>query len=398
MTIDTGVVLAGGEGRRLRPLTKNRPKPMLPAGNRPILEHVVDTLVDAGVERIVLVVGYKRARVQEHFGPSYRDIPIEYAIQEKELGSGHALLQTRERVEGPMLVLNGDRVINPEIVTDVADAFGDCGDPALAVMEHPDADTFGAVRLDGDRVTELVEKPTVGEYRLINAGVYAFTPAIFGALAETPKRDGELDLTAAISRRIEDEGKPVRGVRVDGLWADATFPWDLLYITREVLHTDRVDEPESEDTLYVAPSAIVHPDATLQPPLVVGPDCEVGPNAVVGPETALGRNVTVGANATVERSVLDADTRVGAGSTLVEFVTGEDVALGANTTVPGGPADVALDDRVYRDQRLGAVFADRVTARGGVTADPGTLVGPNATLGTGVLVRGHIDEDSEVVR
>jgi hypothetical protein len=66
--------------------------------------------------------------------------------------------------------------------------------------------------------------------------------------------------------------------------------------------------------------------------------------------------------------------------------------------VPGGPADVALDDRVYRDQQLGAVFADRVDARGGVTAEPGSLVGPNATLGTGVHVRGRIDEDSEVVR
>jgi NDP-sugar pyrophosphorylase family protein len=370
---------------------------MLPAGNRPILEHVLDTLVAADVEQIVLVVGYKRDRVQEHFGPSYRGVPIEYARQEKELGSGHALLQAREHVDGPMLVLNGDRVIGSDIVTDVAAAFGDRGEPTLAVMEHPEAHTFGAVRLDGDQVTELVEKPLAGEYRLINAGVYAFTPAIFDALAETPKRDGELDLTAAISRRIDDDA-PVWGVRTDGLWADATFPWDLLSITRKLLRTDRVAEPETEDALHVAPSAIVHPDATLRAPLVVGPDCEVGPNAVVGPEAALGRNTTVGANATVERSVLDADTRVGAGSTLVECVTGEDVDLGANTTVPGGPADVALEDRVYRDQHLGAVFADRVAAHGGVTAEPGALVGPNTRLGTGVLVRGRIAEGSEVVR
>jgi glucose-1-phosphate thymidylyltransferase len=370
---------------------------MLPAGNRPILEHVLDTLVDADVERIVLVVGYKRDRVQEHFGPSYRDTPIDYAIQGKELGSGHALLQAREAVDGPMLVLNGDRVIDPGIVTDVAGAFADRGEPTMAVMEHPEAHQFGAVTLNGDRVSELVEKPMAGEYRLINAGVYAFTPAMFDALAETPKQEGELDLTAAISRRI-DADEPVWGVRTGGLWADATFPWDLLFITRKVLHTDRIAERETEETLHVAPSAIVHPDATLRAPLVVGPDCEVGPNAVVGPDTALGRNVTVGANATVERSVLDADTRVGAGSTLIECVTGEDVDLGANTTVPGGAADVALADRVYRDQHLGAVFADRVEAKGGVVAEPGALVGPNATLGTGVHVRGRIDEDSEVVR
>jgi glucose-1-phosphate thymidylyltransferase len=397
MSLDTGVVLAGGEGRRLRPLTRNRPKPMLPAGNRPILEHVLDTLVDADVERIVLVVGYKRDRVQEHVGPSYRDVPVEYAIQRKELGSGHALLQARDLVDDPALVLNGDRIIDPGIVADVADAFADRGEPTLAVMEHPKAHTFGAVSLDGDRITELVEKPVVGEYRLINAGVYAFTPDIFAGLADTPKRDGELDLTAAIARRIDD-GDPVWGVRTDGLWADATFPWDLLHITREVLHTDRIDEPETDDALHVAPSAIVHPDATLRGPLVVGPDCEVGPNAVVGPDTALGRNVTVGPNVTVERSVVDADTRVEAGSTLVECVTGEDVHLGVGTTVPGGPADVTLEDRVYRGQDLGAVLADRVVARGGVTTTPGTLVGPNATLGSGVRVQGRIREGAEVVR
>jgi glucose-1-phosphate thymidylyltransferase len=397
MTLDTGVVLAGGEGRRLRPLTRNRPKPMLPAGNRPILEHVVDTLIEAGVDRVVLVVGYRRNRVQEHFGPSYRGTELEYAIQRNELGSGHALLQARDLIDGPALVLNGDRVIDADIVADVADAFADREEPTLAVMEHDQAHRFGAVRLDGDRVTELVEKPMAGEYRLINAGVYAFTPDVFDLLAETPKREGELDLTAAIERRIDAED-PVWGVRTSGLWADATFPWDVLEVTRRVLATDGIDEPETEDALHVAPSARVHADATLRAPLVVGPDCEVGPNAVVGPDTALGQNVTVGANTTIAGSVIDGDSRIGPGSTLVDCVTGEDVHLGPGTTVPGGPATVALDDRVHRDETLGAVFADRVRARGGVTCEPGALVGPNAELGPGVVVRGRVPEDAEVVR
>jgi glucose-1-phosphate thymidylyltransferase len=397
MIPDCGVVLAAGEGTRLRPLTHNRPKPMLPAANRPILEYVLETLVEAGVSELVLVVGYKRDRVQEHFGPTFRDVPIRYVVQEKQLGSGHALLQAREAVDEPMLVVNGDRVIEPDMVRAVAERYGETGRATMAVLEHPEAHTYGAVRLDGERVVELVEKPTAGQYRLINAGVYAFGSAMFETVDETPREEGELGLTEALVRRIE-EGIAVEGVLVDGLWADATFPWDLLDLSREVLREGRVSEDERQPSVYVSKRARVHETATLQAPVVVGPDCEVGPGAVVGPNVALGRNVTLGANSTVVGSVLDADTRVGAGSTLVETVTGQDVHLGAGTVVAGGPADVVLDERVFQGQDLGAVFADRVRAGGCVSTEPGALVGTGATIGTGVVVRGRVPVDAEVVR
>jgi glucose-1-phosphate thymidylyltransferase len=370
---------------------------MLPATNRPILEHVLETLVDAGVEELVLVVGYKRDRVQEHFGPTFRDVPIRYVVQRKQLGSGHALLQAREEVDGSMLVVNGDRVIEPEMVRAVASRYEETGEATLAVLEHPEAHTYGAVRLEDDQVVELVEKPMAGEYRLINAGIYAFGPTMFETVEETPREAGELALTEAIVGRI-GAGVPVQGVLVEGLWADATFPWDLLELSREVLREGRVTEDERHPSVFVSKRARVHDSAVLQGPVVVGPDCEVGPGAVVGPNVALGRNVTVGANSTVVGSVLDADTRVGPGSTLVDTVTGQDVHLGAGTVVPGGPADVVLEGRVFPGEALGAVFADRVRAGGGVTADPGTLVGTSASIGNGVVVSGRIATDAEVVR
>src|SRR6056297_2210942 len=145
MDIDTAVVLAAGEGTRLRPLTRNRPKPMLPAGNRPILEHVFDALVEAGVEELVVVVGYKRDRVQNHFGPTYRDVPIQYVTQRKQLGSGHALLQARNDVEGSHLVLNGDRLIDAGTVTAVANSHAQTGHPAIAVVERQETSRYGAI-------------------------------------------------------------------------------------------------------------------------------------------------------------------------------------------------------------------------------------------------------------
>ncbi|MFC6725290.1 sugar phosphate nucleotidyltransferase, partial [Halobium palmae] len=174
MTVDTAVVLAAGEGKRLRPLTEHRPKPMLPAGTRPILELVLDALVEAGVSELHLVVGYGRDRIQSHVGPTYRDLSVTYHRQAKQLGSGHALLQAAENVDEECLVVNGDQVVSTRIVRDVMEAHTDEDVATLAVVESDAAPNYGAVRLDGDRVVELVERPGVEGYHLLNAGVYAF--------------------------------------------------------------------------------------------------------------------------------------------------------------------------------------------------------------------------------
>jgi len=398
MDTTTGVVLAAGEGTRLRPLTRNRPKPMLPAAGRPVLEYVLDALIEAGIEELVLVVGYGRDRVQDHFGPTYRDRPVEYVVQGPRLGSGHALLQARDVVDGPMVVVNGDRVVDASMVGAVRSAHGDDVAATVGVIEGPDPSRYGAVSLDGDRVTGLVEKPAddAPDDRPINAGIYAFGPSVFDALEATPRRTGELPLPDTVAGLVGTD-RPVRGVVVDGLWVDATYPWDLLAVARRLLADGRVDGIQRHPGVWVAGSASVD-EATLRGPVVVGPDCELAPGAVVGPDTALGQNVTVGANAVVEGSVIDADTRVGPASALSDCVTGRTVRLGPNTVAPGGPADVVVDERVFRDERLGAVVADRARAGGGVRLAPGTLIGPSARLGTGVVAEGRIKEGAEVVR
>ncbi|WP_424002614.1 bifunctional sugar-1-phosphate nucleotidylyltransferase/acetyltransferase [Haloarcula salina] len=396
MHIDTAVVLAAGEGTRLRPLTRNRPKPMLPAANRPILEHVFDALVEAGIEQLVAVVGFKRDRVQDHFGPTYRGVPITYVTQHKQLGSGHALLQSRAAVDGPLLVMNGDRLVDAGTIEAVDASYDETGDTSIAVVERQDTSRYGAVQVRDRDIVEIVEKPSRDDYRLINGGVYAFDGDIFDAIDETTRHAGELALTDTIELLLETDR--VRAVEVDGMWVDATYPWDLLTVACEVLARGRVVESARDERVWVDDSARVHDEAVLQAPVVVGPDCEVGPDAVIGPDVALGRNVTVGANTVVRHSVLDADTRVDPSSTLIDTVTGQDVTLGAATVAPGGPADVQVGTEVFEDQQLGAVVADRADARGDVSFVPGSLVGPNAQIATGVTVDGTVPEDAEVVR
>jgi Nucleoside-diphosphate-sugar pyrophosphorylase involved in lipopolysaccharide biosynthesis/translation initiation factor 2B, gamma/epsilon subunits (eIF-2Bgamma/eIF-2Bepsilon) len=397
MSAQTAVVLAAGEGTRLRPLTRNRPKPMLPAANRPVLEHVLDALVEAGLGRIVLVVGYRRERVQEHFGPTYRDVALEYVVQGKQLGSGHALLQARDAVEGPVLAVNGDRVIEASSIRQVADAFEE-GDAtaAMGVLERRNASRYGAVTLRGRDVAELVEKPDDDDYRLINGGVYAFEPSVFEAIDRTPREAGELALTDTITRLLGTER--VRGSARAGSGSTPPTPGTCWRSRRNSSLAVARPNPRRREGVWVDDDATVHGEATLRRPVAVGPDCEVGPGAVVGPAVALGRNATVGPNTTVERSVVDTDSRIDAGSTLRDAVLGGDVHLGPATTIPGGPADVRVGPEVFEDQQLGAVVADRTRAGGDTCFEPGALVGPNVHIGTGAHVSGTVGEGTEVVR
>jgi len=400
MTVRKGVVLAAGEGTRLRPLTYNRPKPMLPAIHRPILEHVLDALIDAGIHELHLVVGYKQDRVQDHFGPEYRGQPLNYIRQEKQLGSGHALLQAQDQVSGEFLVVNGDRVIDQNIVTDVVDGVTTVDSEPIAtlgVLAHSNVSQYGAVVMQDGEITNLIEKPPSNDYHLLNAGVYAFSDEIFDAIERTSWPSGELALTDTLQKLIDDD-EAVYGIETSGLWIDATYPWDLLDVTHELLYDEHVNLPESADSVWIAESANVHESAVLQPPVVIGPDCEIRPGAVVGPRTGLGQNVTVGANAVVRDSVIDCDTRIGPTVTLTDCVTGQDVHIGGGSVVPGGPGDVHVNDRIFKEERLGGLLADRVRVGGNVSLAPGTLVGPRARLHSGVTVSGTIEEDTEVLQ
>jgi len=149
------VVLAVGEGRRLRPLTERRPKPMVPVANRPILEYVIEALSGAGVDGLVFIVGYKRKRIQTYFGDGDDwGVDIEYVVQEKQLGTGQTLLQAEGVTKDEFLVLNGDSVVDSGVVEGMTAGKG----TLVGVTQADEPSDYGVVELDGDRVTRIVEK------------------------------------------------------------------------------------------------------------------------------------------------------------------------------------------------------------------------------------------------
>lgn len=395
--LSEAVVLAGGEGTRLRPLTRNRPKPMVPAANRPVIEYVLDALASADVERAVVVVGYRGDRIQDHLGESYRGLTLSYVQQKAQLGSGHALQQAREAVESPFLVVNGDNVVDTRMIRGTVEHFqASDAEACVAVAPSDTPEEYGAVLTENGTVATIIEHPADAAGYRINAGVYAFTNEIFDALERTDTRAGELYVTDAL---VDLPGE-VLAADVTGVWLDPSYPWDLLSVSEQLLskHRELIADPEAfDDGVLIDDAATVHDSAVVEAPAIVGPDSEVGTGAVVRAHTCLGQNAVIGPYSVVERSIVGPDARVGANAVLRDCLVGSGAKLDDGVVASGGPADVTVNDQVFREKRLGAVVGDRATVGANATLEPGVMVGPAASVGAGVTAGGEIPEGTEVV-
>ncbi|OYT41142.1 MAG: hypothetical protein B6U86_03005 [Candidatus Altiarchaeales archaeon ex4484_43] len=222
------VILAAGEGTRLRPLTSTRPKPMLPVGGRPILEWDLEALSDSGFRRVLLVVGYRKEEIVDYFGKRFKNLKIEYITQKEQLGTAHAVSVVEDRIKDDFLVMNGDLIISTELIKSLVDRHRESKSRTslcLVRVKHPSE--FGVVRLKGKQVTEIKEKPKKPESDLVNAGIYIFNGEVFDAIRRIERSTRlEYEITDAIKILIKKGG--VHGFRVDGRWIDIGRPWDLL--------------------------------------------------------------------------------------------------------------------------------------------------------------------------
>ena len=383
------VILAAGEGTRLSPLTNVRPKPMLPVANRPVLEHVVTAVADAGVEEVVLVVGYKRERIQSHFGDGDAfGVDVTYAVQETQLGTGHALLQAERFVGEDFLVLNGDKVVGPDVVAALVERRDATGDTAMAVADVDEPELYGVVEAADGTVTDLTEKPPAGEAAssIVNAGAYAFGPDVFAAVRRTESRAGELSLVAALQDYMVDH--PIQQVRYDGPWMDVTRPWDLVTVNGRLIDADGGGAGDAA-VARTAPVA----DATA-----VADSATVAAGAVVARGTSLGPNAAVGPNAVVENAVVMTDATVEAGTVVRDCVVAENARVGAGTVAAGGTTDIVVGEEVHRGVRFGGIVGDNASLGGNVTLAPGARVGNDATVAGGALVDEDVPSGGDVRR
>jgi glucose-1-phosphate thymidylyltransferase len=337
-----GLILSGGAGTRLRPITHTSAKQLVPVANKPVLFYGIEALVEAGVTEIGIIIAPETGdEIREAAGDgSSFGARITYIVQDKPAGLAHAVLTAEDFIGGsPFVMYLGDNLL-ADGLRGLVRSFRDTEPDALILLTPvDDPQSYGVAELDGERIVRLVEKPKDPPSNLALVGVYLFAPSIFDAArALEPSWRGELEITEAIQSLIE-EGKAVKSEVVSGWWKDTGQLADMLEANRLVLEEIETRiEGEVDDASRVEGRVVVEKGAVLKGSVVRGP-AVIGAgarieDAYVGPYTSIGDDVCV-RRSEVEHSIILAGSIVeDLGTRMEASLLGREVKLTRSDGMP----------------------------------------------------------------
>ncbi len=398
------VILAAGEGTRLRPFTHSEPKVMIPVANRPILQYVVEALSKNGIHQIVMIVGYHKERIMSYFEDGKRfGVSIEYVVQSKQLGTAHAVSLAKEFIDGDFIVAAGDNMIQPVTVRSLLDLEEDYG---MVVCETDQPSKYGVVFLERGYVSKVVEKPDYEMTNLITTGIFRLSPRVFDEI-EQLKEFSKHDLTTLFQYMLKKR-IPIRAVHAEnGTWADAVHPWDLLHLNTLAMKNvkqGRAGTIEEGVTIrgdvLIGNGSIIKSGTYIQGPCIIGKGCIIGPNVVLQPSTALGDNVHLEPFTTVSNSMIMRDCLVGSGSSISNSVLGEGVTLGPHFSSITGSCFISSNSDPtlsYKVEHAGAFMGEDCKLGASVCTSPGTILGARCRVGSLCRLSGKVKDNSRIL-
>ncbi len=386
------ILLAAGEGQRLRPFTVTRPKAMLSIADKPILQYAVEALVSNGIRDIVIVAGYRKEQVFDSMGAGERfGARITYITQASQLGTAHALAQTQDVAEDEFLVLPGDNLIGPETIA----AFAAAATPAVLVKSVDNPSGYGLVNTSGGQVRGIVEKPKEAGGNIVNTGIYAFSREIFSFT------ESVLDIPDAINAMIA-AGHAVRSLETDGTWLDVVYPWDILSLNDAVLGRIEASLGGTIDTdvalrgqVSVGADTLLRSGSCVTGPVVIGRGCDIGPNACITAATSIGDNVVIAPFTYIRNSVIADDVSIGPGCVIEDSVIGRGSVIKGRFTACSGQSEVRVEGECP-PVSVGAILGEGCTLGGNVVAEPGAIVGNGCRVKALKLLSGRLPDNSLV--
>lgn len=386
------IVLAAGEGQRLRPFTVSRPKAMLSIADKPILQFVVESLAVNGIRNIVLVVGYRKEQVYDYMGSGEQfGVEISYVTQDTQLGTAHALSQVKDVAEDEFLVLSGDNLIEPGTIAGFVQTKPD----AVLVKRVDEPYRYGVVAIDRNEVKEIVEKPKEAGSNMVNTGIYAFSKDFFKFT------ESVLDIPDVLNQMIA-EGYTINAMETEGTWLDVVYPWDIISLNNAVLSTI---ETKLGGTIEVGVSikgqvaigedTVIRPGTCIYGPVVIGSGCDIGPNVCIMPATSISDNVVISSLSEVKNSVIGDDVTIGPGSIISDSVIARGCNIKGRFTALGGQSEVRINGE-YPVINVGAVIGEDCNIENSVTAQPGVIVGNNCQIKMSRIISGRLPDRSLV--
>ena len=371
------VVMAGGEGSRLRPLTIGRPKPMVPIVNAPVMEHIFGLLRRHGITEVVVTLQYLAYVIQDYFGDgSEFGMTIHYAVEDTPLGTAGSVKNAERHLEEPFIVISGDAMTDFSL-TEVIDFHLERQAMAtLTLYQVPNPLEYGVVILDDQkRVSRFLEKPSWGEVfsDTVNTGIYVLDPSIFQYVPSGRPVDWSTDVFPQLLRNAD----PMYGFVSSGYWCDVGSLQEYVRANADML-LERAGLPLPGEvtgghvwrsTQGGAPDATVHPTARISGPVFLGKGVEVRAGAVIHGPTVIGDYTIIEERATIDRCVIWPNGYVGDGADLSGTIIGKQVTLKAGT--------VAYE---------GAVIGDNCTIGEGAVIRPNVKLWPNKEVESGATV------------
>ena len=335
-----GLVLSGGAGTRLRPITHTSAKQLVPVANKPVLFYGLEAMRAAGIDEVGIVVGETRAEIEDAVGNGSRfGLAVTYIPQEAPLGLAHAVLISEDFLGAdPFVMYLGDNLLKEGIAPFVREFEAGRPDALILLQQVADPSSYGIAELQDGRVVNLVEKPREPKSDLALVGVYLFTPAIFESVkAIAPSLRGELEITDAIQHMI-DRGLRVEPHTVSGWWKDTGKLDDMLEANRLILSTIEADiRGETVDTTIEGPVQVgegsILERCTVRGPVVIGTRCHLS-DSFIGPYSALSDGVVV-EHAEIENSIILENSRIcRLGSRMADSLIGRDCVIAHSEALP----------------------------------------------------------------
>lgn len=333
------VIMAGGEGTRLRPLTANWPKPMLPIANKPMMEHVLSLLKKHGFTEVIVTVAYMANAIRTYFGDGADfGVQITYATEQVPLGTAGSVLNAKGALDEPFLVISGD-VLTDVDLTKMIDFHKEKNAVVtigLSRMENPVE--FGIVICDQNcKVEKFLEKPSWGQVfsDTVNTGIYILEPEIFGYI----EPDKAVDFSANVFPKILEDGGAIYGCVLDGYWEDVGTLAAYLSAHSDVLASKvkiELSGFELRSGVRVGQACEIDPSAQIYGNVIIGDNCKIGPGVRIGPDTVLGSNVRVSEGAVLERSVIHDNCYIGPQAALRSAIVGRSCDIRNNAYLDEG--------------------------------------------------------------
>ena len=324
-----GIILHGGHGTRLRPLTHAGPKQLLPIANKPMSQYALEDLREAGIQEIAVIIGdVYPEKVKEFYGDGKKfGVNISYIYQDKPKGISHAIRLCKDFIKDDRFtVFLGDNILRTRLVGYTKKFQGSNADAMILLCEVDDPSRFGIAELDGKKIKKIMEKPKNQPSNLAVIGVYFLTPKIFDIIDKLkPSWRGELEITEALQLLME-EGNTIEYDTVTGWWKDTGTPEDILHANQLVL--DSIGTPqqfqvndgaEIRGNIIVGKNTTISRDSFITGPAIIGENCTIGPAVRLGPYASVGNNVSL-KKCDVENSIIMEGAKIDAKVHLVDSI------------------------------------------------------------------------------